>query len=143
MALPTMTGVGRLTESPELRFTPSGKAVARVRLAFNSRRKNQATGEWEDGDVFYIDGSIWDSEAEHVAESLDKGIEVLVSGDLKTRQYEKDGQKRSVNELTIRSIGPSLRSATAKVTKANRSGSGGGSSAPAAPASNFGDEPPF
>lgn len=152
MALPTLTGTGRLTDAPELRFTPSGKAVCKVRLAFNSRRKNQQTQEWEDGDVFYIDGSVWGDEAEHVAESLDRGMEVVVSGETRTRQYEtKDGEKRTVVELNIRSIGPSLRYATAKVQKMARTGGGfggagggPGAAAPSGPANNPWDsEPPF
>lgn len=146
MALPTLTGVGRLTDAPELRFTPSGKAVCRVRLAFNSRRKNPQTQEWEDGDVFYIDGSVWGDEAEHAAESLDRGMEVVVSGEPRTRQYEaKDGGKRTAIELNIRSIGPSLRYATAKVQKMSRNSGGGSAGGGTADpwASTVNDEPPF
>ncbi len=163
--LPTLTGVGRLTEAPELKFTSSGKAVCKVRLAFNSRRKNPQTQEWEDGDVYYVDGSLWDQEAENVAGSLDKGHEVLVTGRLKTRKYEtQQGEKRSVTELAIDSIAPTMKYATVKVAKMERSGgqqgSGGGTpSRQAAPAGNSGgysndpwanagggfgsDEPPF
>lgn len=145
MSLPTLTGTGRLTEDPSLRFTPSGKAVAKVRLAFNSRRKNQQTQEWEDGDVFFVDGTAWERDAENIAESLTKGTEVIVSGRLKQRQYEKDGEKRYAIELLIDSIGPSLKFATAAVTKASREGSGGGSSRSSAPAASAwaDDEPPF
>ncbi len=128
MALPILTGVGRLTEPPELKFTSSGKAVCKVRLAFNSRRKNPQTNEWEDGDVYYVDGSLWDQEAENVAESLDKGHEVLVSGRLKTRRYEtQQGEKRSVSELAIDSIAPTMKYATVKVNRMERSGGGGSS----------------
>jgi single-strand DNA-binding protein len=154
MSLPILSGVGRLTEAPELRFTSSGKAVCKVRLAFNSRRKNQQTNEWEDADVYYVDGSVWGEEAEHVAESLDRGHEVFVSGRLKTRQYEtREGEKRTATDLAIDAIGPTLKYATAKVQKmARASGSGGRSSAPrggsnedpwasAAPASGFGGRP--
>jgi single-strand DNA-binding protein len=158
MSLPTMTGVGRLIEAPELRFTSSGKAVAKVRLAFNSRRKNPQTQEWEDGDTYFVDGSVWDQEAENIAESLNKGDEVLVTGLLKTRKYEtREGEKRSTTELAIQSIGPSLKYATAKVQKMSRSGAQQGSSggqrqtaddpwssaAPAKSGDSFTDEPPF
>lgn len=162
MSLPTMTGTGRLIDDPELRFTPSGKAVAKVRLAFNSRKKNQQTGEWEDDKAFFVNGTVWGQEAENIAESLQRGHEVVVTGRLETRSYEtREGEKRSVVELSIDSIGPTLKYATAKVQKMSRSSSGGGSSAPSgggfddpwatgAPAtadtqraSNFDDEPPF
>jgi single-strand DNA-binding protein len=127
MSLPTLAGVGRLIDDPELRFTPSGAAVCKVRLAFNSRKKDQATGEWADGDVFFVDGTVWKDEAEHVAESLSRGMEVVVSGRMKTRQYEtREGEKRSVQELSIEAIGPSLKYATAKVNKMQRSGGSGG-----------------
>ncbi len=152
MALPTLTGVGRLTEAPELKFTSSGKAVCMVRLAFNSRRKNPQTQEWEDGDVYYVYGSMWDQEAENVASSLDKGHEVLVTGRLKTRKYEtQQGEKRSVTELAIDSIAPTMKYATVKVAKMERSG-GAGQSRPAAQQSQQGgyaddpwanSEPPF
>lgn len=133
MSLPILSGVGRLTEPPELRFTPQGKAVCKLRLAFNSRRKNQQTQEWEDADVYYVDGTVWDQEAEHIAESLDKGHEVFVTGRLKTRKYEtREGEKRTTTELAIDAIGPTLKYATAKVNKMARgSDSGGRSSAPA------------
>lgn len=173
MSLPNLTGVGRLIDAPELRFTPSGKAVCKVRLAFNSRRKNPQTEQWEDADVYFVDGSLWDQEAENVAQSLDKGHEVLVTGRLKTRKYEtKEGEKRSVTELAIDSIAPTMKYATVTVKKLDRSGGGNnggggsqprqqqsggyaddpwGSSAPAAaPAgasagrqSSFDDQPPF
>ncbi|MFB6771109.1 single-stranded DNA-binding protein [Streptomyces sp. NPDC056337] len=128
MALPTMTGVGRLVDDPELRFTQSGKAVATVRLAFNSRRLNQQTQQWEDGDVFWIRGTLWEKLAENASESLEKGMEVLVSGELRTESWEKDGQKHSQPSLLVRSIAPNLAYATAQVTKANAGGQqqGGG-----------------
>lgn len=156
MSLPTLSGLGRLTDDPQLRFTPSGKAVVKVRLAFNSRRKNPQTQEWEDGDVFFVDGTAWDREAENIAESLEKGHEVFVTGRMKTRQYEKDGQKRFATDLMIDAIAPSLKFATAKVEKNAREGNGGGRSAAgdpwaAAPApggartggGNWDEEPPF
>jgi single-strand DNA-binding protein len=126
MSLPTMNGTARLIEAPELRFSAQGKAVVKVRLAFNARRKDQQTGEWIDGDSFFIDGKAFDKAAENIAETLDKGMEVVVSGRLKTDKWEtREGEKRSAAALLIDSIGPSLRSATAKVSK---SGSGGGGS---------------
>ncbi|MGW3166952.1 single-stranded DNA-binding protein [Streptomyces sp. NPDC001142] len=124
--LPTMTGVGRLVDDPELRFTQSGKAVASVRLAFNSRRRNPQTNEWEDGDTFWVRGTLWEGLAEHAAESLAKGMEVLVSGELRTESWEKDGQKHSQPALLVRSIGPNLAYATASVSKAGAQQSGGG-----------------
>ncbi|MFF2954310.1 single-stranded DNA-binding protein [Kitasatospora sp. NPDC057965] len=126
MPLPTMTGVGRVVADPELRFTPSGAAVARVRLVFQNRRKNDQTGQWEDGDTLWIDGTAWQQLAEHVAETLTQGMEVLVSGEPRTETWEKDGQKHSRVSLTIRSIGPSLAYATAKVQKAQRDSQQGG-----------------
>ncbi|MCW6003916.1 single-stranded DNA-binding protein [Micromonospora sp. CPCC 205371] len=163
MSLPIMTGTGRLIEDPELRFTPSGKAVAKVRLAFNSRKKNPQTQEWEDDKAFFINGTVWGQEAENLAESLQRGVEVVVTGRLETRSYEtREGEKRSVVELQVDSIGPTLKFATAKLQRMSRSsgggrasgGSGGGgfddpwaSSSSATPAgsaaSDFDSEPPF
>lgn len=123
--LPTINGVGRLTADPELRFTPSGKAVCSVPLAFNSRRLNQKTQEWEDADVFYVRGAAWERLAEHVAETLAKGMEVVVAGELRTESWEKEGQRHERTALLIRSIGPSLTFATAVVTKDAGNGNGG------------------
>lgn len=126
MSLPTLTGVGRLTEDPSLRFTPSGKAVVTVRLAFSDRRKNESTGAWEDGDKAFIDASVWGDEAEHIAESLQRGHEVLVSGKFKQREYTtKDGEKRTVYELAFATVAPTLKFATAKLQKMQRSGVSG------------------
>ncbi|CAM5365731.1 single-stranded DNA-binding protein [Streptomyces californicus] len=125
MALPTMTGVGRLTNDPELRFTPNGKAVASVPLAFNSRKLNRQTQEWEDGDVLYVRGSAWERLAENLVETLAKGMEVIVTGELRTESWEKDGQKHERTALLIRSIAPSLVFATAKVTKVTTGQNGG------------------
>ncbi len=131
MALPTLTGTARLVDDPALSFTPSGKAVAKVRLAFSDRRKNEQTGQWEDGDKCFVDASVWDQEAEHVAESLTRGMEVLVTGKLRQRQYEtREGEKRTVFELAFATIAPTLKFATAKVQKMQRA-SGGGQQAPA------------
>lgn len=153
MGLPTISGTGRLTSPPELRFSQSGVAVCTVSLAFNSRRFDKATNEWVDGDVFYIRGTAFKELAEHIAECLDKGHEVNVSGRLKTDQWEdKNGDKRSAPSLLIDGIGPNLRYATAKVNKVDRNGGGSGNSAPAddpwgsTPTSatgTFADEPPF
>lgn len=125
MALPTLTGVGRLTNDPELRFTPSSKAVASIPLAFNSRRLNQQTQQWEDGDVLYVRGTAWERLAENAAETLEKGMEVIVTGELRTESWEKDGQKHERTALLIRSIAPSLAFATAKVTKVTSGQNGG------------------
>ncbi|MFE7128922.1 single-stranded DNA-binding protein [Streptomyces sp. NPDC057617] len=124
MALPTITGVGRLTADPELRFTSAGKAVASISLAFNSRRLNRQTQEWEDGDVFYIRGTAWERLAENAVETLTKGMEVLVTGEVRTERWEKDGQKHERTALMIRSIGPSLAFATAQVSKVTGNGNG-------------------
>ncbi|MEU9014313.1 single-stranded DNA-binding protein [Streptomyces sp. NPDC048479] len=124
MSLPTMNGVARLIDDPELRFgAGSGKAVVRVRLAFNSRKKDPASNEWIDADSFFIDGKAFDQAAENIAETLTRGMEVVVSGRLKTEKWEtREGEKRSGPSLLIDSIGPSLKNATAKVTKASGSG---------------------
>lgn len=120
MPLPTITGVARLTADPELRFTQSSKAVATVRLAFNARRLNQQTQQWEDGDTFFVRGQAWEHLAENVVETLQKGMEVLVTGELRTERWEKDGQKHEMPSLLIRSIGPSLAYAVAQVAKSAR-----------------------
>ncbi|MEU7170353.1 single-stranded DNA-binding protein [Micromonospora tulbaghiae] len=161
MSLPPIFGTARLLDDPELRFGASGVAVCRVRLAFNSRRKNQETGQWEDSDTLFVDGTVFRQEAEHVAESLTRGMEVIVYGRIKTEQYEtREGEKRSATKLMIDGIGPSLKFATAKVQKMSRSGgdrgqqSGGGfggddpwqTAAPTPSRSNGGGfdvEPPF
>ena len=123
MSLPVLNGTARLIEDPELRFAAgSGKAVVRVRLAFNSRKKNQSTGEWEDADSFFVDGKAFEQAAENIAATLARGMEVVVSGRLRTEKWESgQGEKRSAPALMIDSIGPSLRFATARVEK-----SGGG-----------------
>lgn len=118
--LPTIHGVARLVADPELRFTQNSNAVASVRLAFNSRRLNKQTNQWEDGDTFWVTGSAWNQLAENVAETLTKGMEVTVTGELRTRSWEKDGQKYERPELNIRSIGPSLAFQTAQVAKSAR-----------------------
>jgi single-strand DNA-binding protein len=168
----TLTVVGNLTDDPELRFTPSGAAVANFTVAATPRFLDKATNEWKDGDALFLRCSIWRQAAEYVAESLQRGMRVIVQGRLKQRSYEtKEGEKRTVVELEVDEIGPSLRYATAKVTKAQRGGGGGGGyssgggaggangggggggfggGAPAedpwatpAPGGDFSDEPPF
>lgn len=120
--LPIMSGVGRLTAAPELRFTNAGMAVCTVNLAFNSRRKNQQTGEWEDGDVFFVRATAFKQLAENAGECLEKGMEVHASGRLKTEQWQdkQTGDKRSATALLLDSIGPNLAYATAKVAKVSR-----------------------
>ncbi|MFC8339352.1 single-stranded DNA-binding protein [Streptomyces rubiginosohelvolus] len=127
MSLPTMHGTARLIDDPELRFgAGSGKAVVRVRLAFNSRKRDKTTNEWVDGDTFFVDGKAFDQAAEHIAESLSRGMEVVVSGRLRTEKWESgQGEKRSAPALLIDAIGPSLARATAVVTKASSNSSGG------------------
>jgi len=164
-----ITVVGNLTGDPELRFTPSGAAVASFTVASTPRTLDKATNEWKDGEALFLRCSIWRQAAENVAESLQKGMRVVVQGRLKQRSYEtKEGEKRTSYELDVEEVGPSLKYATAKVNRTTRGGgngggggfggapSGGGSAsnddpwASAAPASSGGgggggwsDEPPF
>jgi single-strand DNA-binding protein len=135
----TLTVIGNLTDDPELRFTPSGAAVANFTVASTPRTFNKQTNAWDDGETLFLRCSIWRQAAENVAESLTRGTRVIVSGRLKARSYEtREGEKRTVMELEVDEIGPSLTWATAKVTRASRSGGGagggfggGGQSAPA------------
>ena len=163
-----ITLVGNLVDDPELRFTPSGAAVAKFRMASTPRYLDKQTNEWKDGESLFLTCNVWRQAAENVAESLQRGMRVIVQGRLKQRSYEtKEGEKRTVYEVEVDEVGPSLRSATAKVNKTQRgggSGFGGGavdndpwaSAAPAAPASagsggsgggwnapGTSDEPPF
>jgi single-strand DNA-binding protein len=167
-----LTVVGNLTDDPELRFTPSGAAVAKFRVASTPRYMDKTSNEWKDGEPTFLACTIWRQAAENVAESLQRGSRVIVSGRLRQRSYEtREGEKRTVMELEVDEIGPSLRYATAKVQKMSRGsggggfgasgggsggGGGGGGSfaddpwASAAPAgansgssSNFDEEPPF
>jgi single-strand DNA-binding protein len=122
-----ITVVGNLTADPELRFTPSGAAVANFTVASTPRIFDRQSNEWKDGDALFMRCSIWREAAENVAESLTRGSRVVVQGRLKQRSYEtREGEKRTVVELEVDEIGPSLRYATAKVNKASRSGGGGG-----------------
>ena len=123
----TITIVGNLTADPELRFTPSGAAVANFTVASTPRTFDRQTNEWKDGETLFMRCSIWRDAAENIAESLHRGTRVIVTGRLKSRSYEtKEGEKRTVVELDVDEVGPSLRYASAKVTKAERGGSGGG-----------------
>jgi len=122
-----ITVVGNLVDDPELRFTPSGAAVANFRIASTPRNFNRQTNEWEDGEALFLSCSIWRQAAENVAESLQKGMRVVVQGRLKSRSYEtREGERRTVMELDVEEVGPSLKYATAKVTRASRGGGGGG-----------------
>jgi single-strand DNA-binding protein len=123
----TITVIGNLTDDPELRFTPSGAAVAKFRVASTPRFLDRQSGEWKDGEPLFLACNIWRDAAEHVAESLQRGTRVIVTGRLRQRSYEtREGEKRTVIELEVDEIGPSLRYATAKVQKMARSGGGGG-----------------
>jgi single-strand DNA-binding protein len=122
-----LTVIGNLTDDPELRFTPSGAAVANFTVASTPRTFNKQTNAWDDGETLFLRCSIWRQAAENVAESLTRGTRVIVSGRLKARSYEtREGEKRTVMELEVDEIGPSLTWATAKVTRASRSGGGAG-----------------
>ncbi|MEU8590570.1 single-stranded DNA-binding protein [Streptomyces sp. NPDC048664] len=123
-----ITVVGNLVDDPELRFTPSGAAVAKFRVASTPRTFDRQTNEWKDGESLFLTCSVWRQAAENVAESLQRGMRVIVQGRLKQRSYEdREGVKRTVYELDVDEVGASLRSATAKVTKAaaGRGGQGG------------------
>ncbi|MBO9703926.1 single-stranded DNA-binding protein [Arthrobacter sp. Y-9] len=122
-----ITVIGNLTNDPELRFTPSGSAVANFTIASTPRTFDRQSNEWKDGETLFLRASIWREAAENVAESLTKGMRVIVSGRLKSRTYEtKEGEKRTVMELEVDEIGPSLRYANAKVNRNQRSGGQGG-----------------
>jgi len=137
----TITLVGNLVDDPELRFTPSGAAVAKFRVASTPRYLDKATNEWKDGESLFLQCNIWRQAAENVAESLTKGMRVILTGRLKQRSYEtKEGEKRTVFEVEVDEVGPSLRNATAKVTRTQRAGGSGGAAAPAS-AESFNDDP--
>jgi single-strand DNA-binding protein len=160
-----MTVIGNLTADPELRFTASGAAVANFTVASTPRTFDRSTGEWKDGEALFLRCNIWRQPAENVAESLTRGARVIVSGRLKQRSFEtKEGEKRTVIELEVDEIGPSLRYATAKINRAQRSDGGGGggygssggsrpsappnddpwgSAPPAGSSGGYSDEPPF
>jgi single-strand DNA-binding protein len=122
-----ITIAGNLVDDPELRFTPAGQPVARFRVASTPRFRDNATGEWKDGDSLFLTCNVWRQAAENVAESLTRGMRVIVSGRLRQRSYEtKEGEKRTVYEIEVDDVGPSLRNASAKVNKVARSGGDGG-----------------
>ena len=122
-----ITIIGNITGDPELRFTPSGAAVANFTVASTPRAFDRQSNEWKDGETLFMRCSVWRDAAENVAESLQRGTRVIVSGRLKSRSYEtKEGEKRTVIEMEVDEVGPSLRYATAKVNKTQRGGGGGG-----------------
>jgi single-strand DNA-binding protein len=122
-----ITIVGNLVADPELRFTSSGQPVATFRVASTPRIRDAATNEWKDGDSLFLTCNVWRQAAENVAESLQRGMRVIVSGRLRQRSYEtKEGEKRTVYEVEVDDVGPSLRNASAKVNKVARSGGDGG-----------------
>jgi single-strand DNA-binding protein len=164
-----ITIAGNLVDDPELRFTPAGQPVARFRVASTPRYRDSATGEWKDGDSLFLTCNVWRQAAENVAESLQRGMRVIVAGRLRQRSYEtREGDKRTVYEVEVDDVGPSLRNASARVNRAARSGAAaaaapagrpaaaaaGGAGGPAAPAAEpdpwandgsggYTDEPPF
>jgi single-strand DNA-binding protein len=122
-----ITIAGNLVDDPELRFTPAGQPVARFRVASTPRFRDNSTGEWKDGDSLFLTCNVWRQAAENVAESLTRGMRVTVSGRLRQRSYEtKEGEKRTVYEVEVDDVGPSLRNASAKVNRVARSGGDGG-----------------
>ena len=158
----TITVVGNLTADPELRFTQSGAAVASFTVASTPRTFDRQSGEWKDGEALFLRCNVWRQVAENVAESITRGSRVIVTGRLRQRSFEtKEGEKRTVVELEVDEIGPSLRYATAKVNRVSRGGGGGGggfgssggsgapaddpwgSAPPAGGGGGFADEPPF
>ena len=141
-----MTLVGNLVEDPELRFTPAGQPVSKFRVASTPRYRDNSTGEWKDGDSLFLTCAVWRQAAENVAESLTRGMRVIVTGRLKQRSYEtKEGEKRTVYELEVDEVGPSLRNASAKVAKVARTGAAAASHQASGKNADpwAGDEPPF
>jgi single-strand DNA-binding protein len=121
-----ITIAGNLVDDPELRYTQTGQAVAKFRVASTPRFRDNATGEWKDGESLFLSCSVWRQAAENTAESLQRGMRVIVSGRLRQRSYEtKEGEKRTVYEVDVDDVGPSLRNASAKVTRSSRSSGGG------------------
>ena len=142
-----ITLVGNLTADPELRFTPSGAAVANFTVASTPRTFDRQSNEWKDGEAMFLNCAVWRQAAENVAESLQKGMRVIVSGRLKSRSYEtREGERRTVFEVDVDEIGPALRYATAKVTRTSSGGGQGGGGRPAGGSQGgggggFGDDP--
>jgi single-strand DNA-binding protein len=141
----TITLVGNLTADPELRFTPSGAAVANFTVASTPRTFDRQTNEWRDGDAMFLNCAVWRQAAENVAESLQKGMRVIVQGRLKSRSYEtREGERRTVFEIDVDEIGPALKYATAKVSRNASGGQGGGRSSSGGSGGsggNYGDDP--
>ena len=126
-----ITVIGNLTADPEVKFTPSGSAVANFTIASTPRTFDRQSNEWKDGDALFLRASVWREAAENVAETLTKGMRVMAQGRLRSRSYDtKEGERRTVMELEVDEIGPSLRFASAKVTRTNRSGGNGTQSQP-------------
>jgi single-strand DNA-binding protein len=122
-----ITICGNIVADPELRYTATGQAVANFRIASTPRFLDKQTNEWKDGDSLFLTCNVWRQAAENVAESLQRGMRVIVTGRLKQRSYEtREGEKRTVYEVEVDDCGPSMKNASAKVTKANRSGGSGG-----------------
>lgn len=149
--LPEITAVGTLTADVELRFTQGGHAVASFTVACNDRKYDKDAGKWTDGDATFLRCSVWRQAAEHAAESLSKGDRLIVTGQLRQRSYEKDGEKRTAFELDVAEIGVSIKFGPVKSQRADRSGSRQSSpatddpwgSAPPKTGAGFADEPPF
>ena len=141
----TITLVGNLTADPELRFTPSGAAVANFTVASTPRTFDRQTNEWRDGDAMFLNCAVWRQAAENVAESLQKGMRVIVQGRLKSRSYEtREGERRTVFEIDVDEIGPALKYATAKISRNASGGQGGARSSGGVSgggASSGGDDP--
>jgi single-strand DNA-binding protein len=141
----TITLVGNLTADPELRFTPSGAAVANFTVASTPRTFDRQTNEWRDGDAMFLNCAVWRQAAENVAESLQKGMRVIVQGRLKSRSYEtREGERRTVFEIDVDEIGPAPKYATAKVSRNASGGQGGGRSSSGGSGGsggNYGDDP--
>jgi single-strand DNA-binding protein len=149
---PTTTIVGNLTDAPELRYTPQGTAMARFRIACTPRAYDKATGEWRDGEPLFMPCTAWRELAENIAESLTRGARVIVTGRLRQSRWETpDGEKRSMIQLDVDEIGPSLRFATAQIKKLSRSTAAAGAAGAVVdpfttadpPESGFDDQPPF
>ncbi len=149
-----ITITGNLVDEPEMRYTPNGHAVVKFRIASTPRFFDKQANEWKDGDGLFLSCNAWRQTAENATESLRKGMRVIVTGVLRQRSYEtREGEKRTVYEIEVEDVGPSLRNATAKVQRAERNRPQSGSSAasedpwasaaPAAPAAPAADEPPF
>ena len=136
------TITGNLTSDPELRFSPSGAAVASFTVASAPRIFDRQANEWKDGETLFMRCSVWREQAESVAESLRRGTRVIVTGKLKSRSWDdQDGQRRTVIEMDVDEVGPSLRNATAKVTKTERNGGGQGFDAQSTPGGGWGQQP--